>query len=85
MSRDKLTRNLIAKAVSSVQEGENLGAAARRIFYEEKARYYSLADSNPDYVQHERMCENHFSEGFMAGADWVCWKVFGKPLLAVME
>lgn len=83
--REELIKQLITNQHTTVKEGETLGATARRIFYEQKQRYYYLADKNPDYVQHERMYEEIFSAGFREGANWFCWKLTGKCLLEVME
>lgn len=83
--REEILKELIKMQRSPVKAHEALGEASRRIFYETKARDFYLADSNLDYVQHERMYEQHFSDGFSKGANWLCWKLTGKSLLEVME
>lgn len=66
-------------------KNETLGEAAKRRFFERKQRDFYLADTNPDYVQHERMYEEHHLYGFLDGAEWFCQKLLGKSLSEVMK
>jgi hypothetical protein len=57
-----------------------LADLARRKYFENKAKYYSLSDTNPDYVEHEFIYIQKYSDGFMDGFEMAYESLTGKSL-----